>query len=319
MLILSTILVCALTGIGIYNYLSGKRLIRDLFHFYKLKRSSLSKLDKQWKQSKVKSEIIFSLTTIPERIEYLELTLKSLLMQKRAAKRIHLNIPYRSFRNDLEYVIPSWMTELQSLNIVRMEEDFGPASKFIPSLKSLDADQPILVVDDDNIYPSNYVKDFEKAEKKHPEVILAASGWRVPDDLIDKPTTLWTNIKRVPPVPIPGTRINKLYQTDIIQGYSGYLLKPRFFDLDQIDNYEGVPQKVRFVDDVWVSAKAKVEKYIFPISRFCYVPFFQNDFYKASSLAKINNYDRIDNRDRNNSIALRHFTDVWTSTKSTES
>ena len=112
-------------------------------------------------------------------------------------------------------------------------------------------------------------------------------------------------------MPLPGTRIRKIYKTDIIQGYSGYLLKPRFFDLNEIDNYEGVPHKVRFVDDVWVSAKAEVEKYIFPISRFCYTPFFQNDFYKDSSLAKINNFDRIDNRDRNNSIALRFFEDVW--------
>lgn len=310
MIIVLILLAAGAFGIGIYNYLSGKRLIRDLFHFYKLKRSRLDQLDKKWEESE-KSDIIFSLTTIPERIDHLELTLKSLLMQKRAAKRIHLNIPYKSFRNDLEYHIPEWMQQLKSLNIVRIDEDFGPASKFIPSLKSQEPDQSILVVDDDNLYPSNYIKDFEKAEKKNPDFILAASGWRVPDDLIDKPTTLMTNIKRVPPVPLPGTRIRKIYKTDIIQGYSGYLLKPRFFNLNEIDNYEGVPHKVRFVDDVWVSAKAEVEKYIFPISRFCYTPFFQNDFYKDSSLAKINNFDRIDNRDRNNSIALRFFEDVW--------
>lgn len=308
-LLIATIALAILLIAG-YNFLSGKRLVRDLLHFYRLKKASISDLDKKWLDSE-KSNIIFSLTTIPERIDYLELTLKSLLMQKRAPKRIHLNIPYRSFRNDLPYEIPAWMESLKSLNVVRIDEDFGPASKFIPSLKAQEPDQPILVVDDDNLYPSSYIQDFEAAEKKHPDIILAASGWRVPDDLIDKPTTLWTNIMRVPPVPLPGTRINKPVKTDIIQGFSGYLLKPKFFDLNEIDNYEGVPQKVRFVDDVWVSAQAKVEKYIFPITRFCYVPFFQNDFYKASSLAKINNYNRIDNRDRNNSVALRFFSDKW--------
>lgn len=300
-----------LLGIWGYNFLSGKKLLKDLLHFNALKKKSIAELDKDWSNAKDKSNLIFSLTTIPERIDSIELTIKSLLYQKKLPARIHLNIPYVSFRNKKEYVIPKWLESLKSVNIVRIEEDFGPASKFIPSLKSSSEDQSILVVDDDNIYPPNYVRDFELAESKNPDFILAASGWRVPEDLIDKSTTLWTNIMRVPPVPLPGTRINNLYKTDIIQGYSGYLLKPRFFDLDQVDNYEGVPQKVRFVDDVWVSAQAKVEKYIFPISRFCYVPFFQNDFYKDSSLAKINNYNRVDNRDRNNSIALRHFKDVW--------
>ncbi|NQZ75644.1 MAG: glycosyltransferase family 2 protein [Ekhidna sp.] len=258
-----------------------------------------------------KSKIVFSLTTIPERIDSIELTIKSLLFQQKPPSRIHLNIPYVSFRNKKEYVIPQWLQELESVKIVRIDEDYGPASKFIPSLQKLDANIPILVVDDDNIYPPNYIKDFESAEKKNPDVILAASGWKVPNDLIDKPTTLWTNIMRIPPVPLPGTRITQSIKTDIIQGFSGYLLKPRFFDLAEIANYEGVPHKVRFVDDVWVSAKAKVEKFIFPISRFCYVAFFQNSFYKHSSLAKINNWNRQKNEDRNNSIALRFFEHVW--------
>lgn len=310
------VLVLTFIGISAYNFLSGKSLIKDLIHFYSLKKKSIAALDDRWANANDKSNIIISLTTIPERIDSIELTIKSLLYQKKQSARIHLNIPYVSFRNQKEYVIPEWLKSLKSVNIVRIEEDFGPASKFIPSLKKLGSDQPILVVDDDNIYPPNYVKDFDQAAIKHPEIILAASGWRVPDDLIDKSTTLWSNIKRIPPTPLPGTRIKSLFQTDIIQGYSGYLLRPKFFDLEAIDNYDGVPKKVRFVDDVWVSAQAKVEKYIFPISRFCYVPFFQNDFYKASSLAKINNYNRVDNRDRNNSIALRFFEKKWGRVKS---
>ncbi|MEQ8905493.1 hypothetical protein [Ekhidna sp.] len=308
---IATILALTFIGISAYNFLSGKSLIKDVIHFYSLKKKSVADLDEDWVKAKIKSDIIISLTTIPERIDSIELTIKSLLYQKKQSARIHLNIPYVSFRNQKEYVIPEWLKSLKSVNIVRIEEDFGPASKFIPSLKKLEPDQPILVVDDDNIYPPNYVKDFDEAGKEHPDIILAASGWRVPDDLIDKSTTLLSNIKRIPPTPLPGTRINHLFRTDIIQGYSGYLLRPKFFDLDAIDNYDGVPQKVRFVDDVWVSAQAKVEKFIFPISRFCYVPFFQNDFYKASSLAKINNYNRVDNRDRNNSIALRFFEKKW--------
>ncbi|MEQ9402701.1 MAG: hypothetical protein RIM99_03870 [Cyclobacteriaceae bacterium] len=311
MIYLIIIAALALIGIGGYNYLSGKKLIKDLTHFYSLKRKSIKTLDSKWSSAKDRSDIIVSFTTIPERIDSIELTVKSLLHQKRLPKRIHLNIPYTSFRNQKEYEIPEWLEKLASVNIVRLDEDYGPASKFIPSLEFLENDQKILVVDDDNIYPPGYIDEFERAGQKNPDFILAASGWRVPEDLIDKSTTLKSNIFKIPPTPVPGTRISKLYWTDIIQGYSGYLLKPRFFKISELKDYSDTPKQVRFVDDVWISAHAQVPKYIFPMKRFCYTPFFSNDFFKASSLAKINNYDRQDNADRNNSVALRFFKNKW--------
>lgn len=306
------LLLAAILGIGIYNYLSGKKLIRDLIHYYHLKKWSIFVLDEKWQNdTENRSDIIISFTTIPERIEEIDLTLKSLLWQDRTPASINLYLPYKSFRNGLEYVIPERFTRLKSLNIIRVEEDFGPASKFIHALRSLPEDQKILVVDDDNIYPQSYVSQFEQASDKNPESIVCASGWRVPDDLIDKPTTFWSNITKTPPTPVPGTRVSKNYQTDIIQGYSGYVLKPSFFDMEELTNYEGVPKQVRFVDDVWVSAHAKVEKIIFPMKRFCYSPFFKGDFYKSSSLAKINNHGKEDHYDRNNSVALRYFESKW--------
>ena len=283
----------------------------DIAHFILIKQSSSSDLDQKWKTNKDKADIIISLTTIPERINHLKPTIKSLLLQSRPPKKIWINLPYKSFRNNEEYVIPNWLYQISAIQIVRVNEDFGPSTKFIPALEKSEPDQNILVVDDDNLYPSRYIEEFEQMEKKHRNIILAASGWRVPKDLIDRPTTLKSNLFKIPPTPVPATRVTDFYQIDIIQGYSAYLIKPRFFDINKLKDFSSVPKQVRFVDDVWISAHSRVEKFVFPMSRFCYSPFFSKRIFKPTSLAKINNHNREDYRDRNNSIAIAHFKDKW--------
>ena len=192
-----------------------------------------------------------------------------------------------------------------------MDKDWGPATKFIPAILSQTSEQKILVVDDDNIYPRSLVKGFYDYSLKNVDCILTTSGWRVPADLVDRPTTLWSNIMKSPPTPVTGRRVSGLYKTDIIQGYSGYLIQPRFFDLDAVCDYSGAPEAARFVDDVWVSAQAKVEKHIFPCRRFCYSVFWKKELYKGSSLAKINNWGKEDYSQRNNSVMIQFFKNRW--------
>ena len=306
--IITGLLLLALLG---YNYLSGKALIRDFILHLKLKSTSLKSLDAKWSKSDNKSDVIVSFTTIPERIENIAGTIKSLLLQKELPKRINIYLPYKSFRNGKEYIIPEWLEELESVDLVRIETDYGPATKFIPAILTQDPDQKVLVTDDDNIYPSAYLSELRKASEKIPDKVVAASGWRVPDDLIDRPTTLISNLLQKPPTPVLGTRVTKPYKIDILQGYSAFLFKPKFFDGNEVTNYEGVPNNIRFVDDVWVSAHCKVERVVVPMSRFCFTPFFEHDFFKSSSLAKINNWGKEDYSQRNNSIAIKFFEGKW--------
>ncbi|WP_424962262.1 hypothetical protein [Ekhidna sp.] len=310
MIYLISVFILSVLGIMVYNHLSGKNLIRDFAHFVVIRRKSLKNLDEAWSKSNDRSEIILSLTTIPERIDHIQPTIKCLLHQRRLPQKICINIPFKSFRNNKEYIIPTWLTELMAVEIVRVDQDYGPATKFIPTLDSATQDQLILVVDDDKMYPPNYVNEFERTEKEHPECILAASGWRVPKDLIDKPTTLRSNLLKIPPTPVKGTRIKDLYKTDIIQGYSGYLIKPKFFDLDTIKDYSDAPEQIKFVDDIWISAHSKVDKFVLPLKRYCYTSPVNQSFFKSTSLAKINNWNR-NNADRNNTVALKYFKDKW--------
>ena len=297
--------------IQVFNFLSGKKFIRDYIHYFQTTKKSLSYWDKYCSENPNRSDVIVSFSTIPSRITEIIPTVKSLMSQDRAPKKIHLNVPDISMREKVEYVIPEELSNLESLKIVRCGTDWGPSTKFIPSIESQDPDQKILVVDDDNMYPPTMLSAFEDASNAEPNWILAASGWRVPDDLVDRSTTLWTNIMKKPPVPIPTTRVSEYYPIDIVQGYSGFLIKPKFFDYKKITDYPEEPRALRFVDDVWVSAHALAPKFVFPSNRFCYIPFWTEGFFKSNSLASINNHGKTRDEDRNNSIAIKYFKNVW--------
>jgi len=59
-----------------------------------------------------------------------------------------------------------------------------------------------------------------------------------------------------PPAPVRATRLRTPYEVDVLQGMSGYLVRPEFFDLRALCDYSAAPEAVFFVDDVWISAIA---------------------------------------------------------------
>ena len=302
----------------LHDILTGKSFYKDVLNHLKIVRSSFDQLDSKWKSSKNKSEIIVSLTSIPDRIDLLELTLKSLLIQKRLPKKIVLNLPFKTHVSKKEYHIPVWLSKLNSVQINRIETDYGPASKFIPTLEAHPDDQQILVVDDDHLYPPTFIQDFEKASEKYPDYILTGSGWDVPEDLVDRDTTIAMNLLRIPPAPIKGSQIKKIKKTDIIQGYSGYLIKGRFFDLQTLKDFPEDQPILRLVDDIWISAHALVDKYTLPLRRFCFTTRKIRILSRSSSLASVNNRGKTRDEDRHNSIAIRYFKHKWTIGKTTK-
>ncbi|WP_422359129.1 hypothetical protein [Reichenbachiella sp.] len=304
-----------LLWMNVFNYLSGKNFLLDVWHYFFVTRRSLQYWDEYCLNNKNKSDVIISLSTIPSRISEIVPTLKSLLAQKRSPKKIHLYVPHLSMREQVGYDIPKEIEDLHCLEIIRTEKDWGPSTKFIPAIESLPPDQKILVLDDDNMYHRVLLRDFDKASDDNPDWMLTSSGWRVPEDLVDRDTTFWTNVTLQAPVPVPTTRIKDFYPIDIVQGYSGFLVRPRFFDLNELTNYPDEPVALKYVDDVWVSAQSKVPKYVYPSKRFCYTPFWKYDFFQSTSLASINNHGKERDEDRNNSIALRYFKDKWVGNK----
>ena len=101
----------------------------------------------------MKDKIIISLTTIPSRINNIEPVLKSLLNQYLEPSYIYLNIPknYNRFKDPI--VIPDFIQKYDKVKINYIENDYGPASKFIGTLESnsIDPDDIIVITDDDII------------------------------------------------------------------------------------------------------------------------------------------------------------------------
>ena len=309
-LALIALLVTGGVAIRIYDLLSGRNLILDMRDKARLGRRSIEEWQTHWEKNNDRSDIVICLTTIPSRLPHIDATLKSLLYQTRAPLKIRLHLPRMSRREKTLYDPPSWLRSLKAVEIVPCD-DYGPATKLIPALYDEAPDTKLLVVDDDKLYPPNLVAHFETAAKTFPDSALGSSGWIVPADLTDRTVTLWRNWRGVPPARLKATRVRRPEPVDIIQGHSGYLVRPRFFEPDRlIAGYADAPPAAFFVDDVWISAYCRPTKYIVPASRFCFVSYRRNRLYDWTSLGRIN--DSTGNPEENkNTIMIRYLSHRW--------
>lgn len=150
--------------------------------------------------------------------------------QTRPPDEIHLNIPRRLARTGEEYVIPDFL-EKYPVRIHRTE-DFGPATKLVPTLERVtDPNTWILAVDDDVRYLPAALERLEDAAVADPD---SAHGYA--------DYALWRKWRSGEPV-------------DILAGYAGYVVRRGFFGHDFRGYFEAAisNQACFFQDDVVVS------------------------------------------------------------------
>jgi glycosyl transferase family 2 len=206
--------------------------------------------------------VIASLTTLPDRIDNLEPTLRSLLEQTRPPDEIVLAIPQVSVRQKIEYTVPAYLEGIPRVRLLRCEKDWGPASKFIPIIQEERAADRgktlIMVVDDDRIYPRDALEIFLHYHAKMPDAALCFRGALIPRSLV------WF----LPKI-FRGSQIREVKRVAVITGTASYLIQPRFFDSTLWD-YSTAPASCFYMDDIWISAhldRRGVEKYVVPASR----------------------------------------------------
>ena len=107
-------------------------------------------------------DIVVSLTTTPDKINQIQLVLKSIYRQSIKPDRIYLNIP-REFNNNSEKdITPNWL-KTDSKIIINKTNNYGSATKLITTLeKERDPNTIIITVNDDHIYPKHMVRDLAK-------------------------------------------------------------------------------------------------------------------------------------------------------------
>lgn len=313
-----TILLIALAALlavalWVHYLFEGERLLIDIWREWRLSRTGLDELDARW-QKAPKSDVCISLTTIPSRIDFIEETLKGLLDQTVAPSVIYLNLPEYSDREQRPYVVPVFLKGLASVTVRRCK-DWGPATKLIPTVLAVEANTPILVVDDDRIYPRDMVQTATKQAHDLPDVAFTFAGWDVPDDLIDRPTTIWSNLYMQAPAPIRAHRMRRPRKIDIVQGVMGYVMRPRFFDIAQLTDFSDTPRAGFLADDVRTSALCRVPKMVVPARGLSCLPKRRYKEFKRTALANLNRGDG-SLEARNNTIAIRHYAKHWSTRSS---
>src|SRR5213593_3171436 len=147
MLPLISVVLVILGALGIKRLLPGHRKHRRQVRFIRETLGANHTFDNR--------RVIASLSTVPDRINNLRPTIRSLLRQTRPPDEIILAVPEFSLREERPYIVPEYLLRLPRVRILRSRRDWGPATKFIPVIQQeLAAGREntfIMVVDDDRI------------------------------------------------------------------------------------------------------------------------------------------------------------------------
>ena len=212
----------------------------DTYRYMYIEDYDLYKLDRKYKFKKRLKNCVITLTTTPNRISKIRPTLTSLLDQSLAVDEIRLNVPYYSSKGE-KYRIPKWLKRLKSVKIYRIDKDWGPATKLIPTLLDKQNEhKKIIVVDDDVVYGYLTVETLNNYFEKY----LGKRAVTIYGDLMDHKENT-----------IPVRAYNYIrgeLSTELLRGHSGYMVKKWMFPKEVYD-YSNAPKEAFFVDDNWFS------------------------------------------------------------------
>lgn len=221
----------------------------DLGYTIGLNNCDFEQLDTKYRlkpRVESKCQVIISLTTIPDRIALIKPTLISLLSQSHRVDNIKINLPYYSNKGK-RYVIPDWLERLTSIELIRVNRDEGPATKLLPTLRTVKGNARIIVVDDDVIYGhclvNGLIKQFERLNRNGNRVAVTTTGGLSNDTGI----TRWSKF------------ISGNIYVDYLHGYGGYVVTPAMFP-SEVFNYQKAPKAAFCVDDSWFSGWLRVNR-----------------------------------------------------------
>jgi Glycosyl transferase family 2 len=241
--------------------------------------------------------VIASLSTVPDRINNLRPTIRSLLKQTRPPDEIVLAIPEFSVRERRPYVVPNYISRLPRVRVLHCPEDWGPATKFIGAIQDeLAAGRDntlIMVVDDDRLYPRDALETYLKYSEQLPEAALCFRGAAMPSTLD------WDDAKM-----IYAKDLREPRPVAVITGCGSYLIQPRFFD-GSLWDYSRAPSVAFYIDDIWISAwlsRRGVKRYVVPASAM------MRSVRRQRRTVSLN---KIQGRQKLNNETIAFFRDAW--------
>jgi len=192
-------------------------------------------------------KFIVSFTTSPTRINKCGPMINSILDQTRKPDLFLLNIPEKFARTGEWYIVPKYIRK--SLTVNRIDTDYGPATKILPSVmylrdgtdntKNYDPENTrIIYLDDDIAYPKRMIETYERMIPPNDNNVWTSTGF----DFVN----MGLNGKR-----------NHLDTATIAEGYGSVCVKLNTFGEDFEDymkRYTAIDNPVcRLSDDIILS------------------------------------------------------------------
>src|SRR6266480_81397 len=287
-------LICAvvvvLVGLGFKRLLPAGRKHRQQVRFIRETLAANRTFDNR--------RIIASLSTVPDRINNLRPTIRSLLKQTRPPDEIVLAIPEFSIREQRPYAVPEYVSRLPRLRVLHCRRDWGPATKFIPIVREELAagrgNTLIMVMDDDRIYPRDALETYLHYNEQLPDAALCFRGAAMPRSLN------WSDARM-----IRARELRQPQSAAVMTGCGSYLIQPRFFD-ESLWDYSNAPNGAFYMDDIWISgwlSRKGVKRYVVPASAMMRSVWRQR---RTLSLHDVPN-----RRQYHNNETIAFFSDAW--------
>lgn len=184
-------------------------------------------------------KLIVSLTSYPARFPYLELCLKSLLLQTHKPDAIFIWLDCRR--------------EEVSQNILRLEkygitfrfdcEDLKCHKKYFFAMQEF-PDDIIITVDDDVLYPKDTIEVLVKMHKKYPDCVIARRAHKMTFNSMGKlnPYNEWIDKCR---------SVRETSYLLVPTGVGGVLYPPRCLD-ERVFDTQTIIKNCLLADDIWL-------------------------------------------------------------------
>lgn len=278
--------------------------------------------------------VVVSLTTTPNRLQgtTIRSVLAAVMAQDPAPQAIEFNIPHEMKRLGTRYTVPQWLID-SPVDIHRCD-DLGPATKYASTLQRYAAenpDQKVLVIDDDMIMPPGLVGGVNASMDAHPDSAVCGHGMvlknkgtqQVKLSLTNFVTGQKTLLRAISEHRQDIRSADDVQSVDMVTGYQGYGVRPRFFEMAKLIDYSHLPPEAAFVDDMVISARL-AERDVTRLVCGTFKPFtLENSMRVIEFLGEwLKNYIKPDPRaetlssgpnrsNRNNNVVARHFWQVW--------
>ena len=196
--------------------------------------------------------VVFTLSTLPHQLEFINETLNSLAAQELIPAAIYLNLPEMNRRTGQLYTPPTYLTQGQWMGvplIINRGEDIGPLTKLAPTL--LVENDPLTIIitcDSDKVYPKTLSKALVWFSEHDPTTVYGVCGW----------SFLW----RPPPVgvlPIYVPWLQRGYygrRVDVLQACCGNAYRRGMFPLthsSEMQRFMSPHPSCFTTDDLWIA------------------------------------------------------------------